>query len=269
MSYILSTTYSSGHGLVAAEYACGLAALLRCSVRLMYAYTVPITFGEMPLPVMPAEDARLLAAEHMETAIGKLRNRFPHVDISGELAYGDLADVLDEAARQSPPRLTVIGNDEEPDFDGWIGSHAAEILREAGYPVLAVPHSAVFRGPAHICIAGDSRSIGAGASVDILTRLQEACDTRITVLHILAEGESPVAFADSTLGRQLAKCNAAYVELQAPGAVDGAIASYAASQETDWLAVVPHQYGFWEGLFHKSHTTHMLHLAHLPILALH
>jgi nucleotide-binding universal stress UspA family protein len=235
----------------------------------MYAYTVPVTFGEMPLPVMPAEDARTLAASHMDEALAKLRSRHPGADISSELAYGDLTDVLDEAAQKAPPFLTVIGNDEERDFDGWIGSHAADMLREAGHPVLAVPHTAVFRSPGHICIAGDGRSIGAGASVDVLMRLQEACNARITVLHILAEGETPVAFADSTLGRQLAKSGAAYVELQASGAVDGTIADYAASQEVDWLAVIPHQYGFWEGLFHKSHTTHMLHLAHLPILALH
>ena len=267
MSYLLSTTYPSAQGLVAAEYACGLAATLGCSVKLLHAYIVPITFGEMPLPIMPAEDARDLAAGQMDTAIAKLRSKYPDVGISSDLTYGNLADVLYEAARNAPPLLTIIGNDEE-DVNGWIGSNATEMLREAGHPVLAVPHTAVYSKPVHICIAGDGRSIAEGASVDILLRLQEACDLRITVLHILAEGEMPVVFTDSALGRQLARSGATYVELPASGAVDATIAGYAASQRMDWLALIPHHYGFWEGLFHKSHTAHMLHLAHLPILAL-
>jgi hypothetical protein len=51
--------------------------------------------------------------------------------------------------------------------------------------------------------------------------------------------------------------------------VDEAITNYAGTHGMDWLAVIPHHYGFWEGLFHKSHTERMLKLAHIPILALH
>ncbi len=269
MSYILTTSYPSPQGLVAAGYACGLATTLACPVRLVQAYTVPVTFGEMPLPVMPAEDARSLAAGQMDGALSRLREAFPGLDIEARVVYGDLADVLDEAAAESAPLLTVIGNDEEADIDGWIGIHAADMLREAGQPVLAVPHSAVYRAPRHICIAGDGRSIAGGAPVEVLLRLQRSCAFRLTVLHILGDDESPVAFPDSTLGRQLAPGAAEYVELPASGAVDETIAAYAEAQGMDWLAIIPHHYGFWEGIFHKSHTTQMLHLAQLPILALH
>jgi nucleotide-binding universal stress UspA family protein len=266
MPYLLSTTYPSANGLAAAEYACGLAATLGCSVRLIHAYTVPVTFGEMPLPIMPADDVRALAARQMDTAMAELRSKYPAAGISSDLAYGTLPDVLDEAAQDDPPLLAIIGNDEEAD---WIGSNATDMLREARCAVLAVPHTAVFQKPAHVCIAVDGRSIAEGASVEALLRLHEACGFRITVLHILTEGETPVSFPDAALGKQLVMHGAGYIELPASDAVDSTVAGYAASQDVDWLAVIPHHYGFWKGLFHKSHTANMLHLAHLPILALH
>ena len=268
MPYILSTTYPSAHGLVAAEYACGLAAALHCPVKFLHGYIVPVTFGEMPMPVMPADDARTLAAGQMDAAMEKLRARFPDAVVSSDVVYGDLADVLNEAADEDQPLLTIIGNDEDVDMEGWIGTHARHMLRDAGHPVLAVPPTAVYHRPEHICLAVDSRSIADGASISSLSTLQVACNFRITVLHILDEGEGPVLFAGTTLGRQLAGMGAAYIELSASGAVDGTIAAYAASEGMDWLAIIPHQYGFLEGLFHRSHTAHMLHLAHLPILAL-
>ena len=269
MSYILSTTYPSVQGLVAAEYACGMAATLACPVRLLHAYIVPVTFGEMPLPVMPADDARHLALDQMNSALTRLREKFPEADISGDVLYGDLADVLDEAADEVPPLLTIIGNDEDVDTEGWIGNNATHMLREAGHPVLAVPHAAAYRKPAHVCLAVDGRSIEEGASVETLLRLQASCGFRITVLHILRDGEIPAVFTGTTLGKQLASGNPLYVELSSSGAVDTLIAQFTSAHGMDWLAVIPHQYGFWEGLFHKSHTAQMLHVAQLPILALH
>jgi nucleotide-binding universal stress UspA family protein len=246
-----------------------MAATLGCPVRLLHAYVVPVTFGEMPLPVMPAEDARQLAVDQLNSALASLRSKFPDADISGDVLYGDLADVLDEAANEVAPLLIVIGNDEDTDAEGWIGSNATHMLREAGHPVLAVPHAAVYRKPEHVCIAVDSRSIDEGASVEALLRLQTSCGFRITVLHILRDGEVLAAFTQTTLGKQLTAGDPLYVELSSSGAVDTLISNFASTHGMDWLAVIPHQYGFWEGLFHKSHTAQMLHIAQLPILALH
>lgn len=270
MSYLLSAIYSSSqYGLTAAEYACGLADILKCPVRLVHSYVLPISISEIPLPVMAAEDVRSVAAVYMDESVIKLRNRWPDIDITGDIAYGDLADVLDEISQAKKPLLTIIGNDEENDADVWIGSNTGAMLREGDNPVLAVPYTAIFQQPAHVCIASDGQSIAEGASVDVLLQLKEAMNFGITVLHVKTEGGPVITFPESTLGIQLNAANVKYVEISAPGTVNDAITAYTTAHGVDWLAVIPHHYTFWQGLFHKSHTSQMLHMAHMPVLALH
>jgi nucleotide-binding universal stress UspA family protein len=270
MSYILSTSNTSSKGLQAAEYAAGLAMELSCPLLLAYAYVVPVTFGEVPLPVMPADEAKRIAEEHAVAARKAIEARFPDLYVTTDVAYGDLADVLEEIVQRKTPWLTIIGNDEEPDAEGLIGVYARRMLREAGHPVLAVPHSTVFSVPKHVGIAVDDRCLNEGAALESLAQLRGLLGFRISVLRVLTEDSKPTDFSETKLGKQLSGESVSYVELPPSGAVDQAIAEYAVGPGAmDWIAIVPHHYNFWEGLFHRSHTTHMLHLVHKPILALH
>lgn len=270
MSYILSTTNTSVNGFHAAEYAAGLAMTLECPLRLVYAHVVPVTFGEVPLPVMPADEARRIAEEQAGAARQNLEAKFPQLNIQTEVAYGDLADVLEETANRELPWLTVIGNDEESDSEGLIGIYASRMLRQAGHPVLAVPHAVPFEIPKHVGIAVDDRCIHEGVPVELLALLSKQLGFRISILHVLTEDSEPLDFEDTRLWWQLGGVNASYVELAPSSSVDEAIAQYAVgSGEMDWIAVVPHHYNFWEGLFHRSHTARMLHLVKRPVLAIH
>lgn len=270
MSYILSTTNASVNGLHAAEYAAGLAGSLKCPLRLVYAYVVPVTFGEVPLPVMPADEAKRIADDQATAARKNLGAKFPGLEIQTEVAYGDLADVLEETANREQPWLTVIGNDEEPDSEGLIGIYASRMLRQAGHPVLAVPHATPFSVPRHVGIAVDDRCIHEGVPAELLAALCKQLGFRLSVLHVLTEDSEPLDFEDTRLGWQLGGIDASYVELPPSESVDEAIAQYAiGAGAMDWIALVPHHYNFWEGLFHRSHTARMLHVAQRPVLAIH
>ncbi len=274
MSYILTAVYAAGAGNnTAASYAAGLASAVGLPLRIIYPYVVPVALGEMPMPLLPVEEVREAAMGRLTAAEKMLQSQYPALPISSDAAYGTLEDLLDEACERDAPLLTVIGNDEEgADSGGWIGSAGADILRNGGWPVLAVPGSASFARPQHICLACDAQSIRDGVPAASLLQLQSVLGFRITVLHVLGAGEEvTVTFKGSALEKSLASAamEVRYVEISGEGAVDEAIAAFADSHGIDWLALAPHHYGFWEGLFHKSHTSHLLRLAHVPVLGLH
>jgi nucleotide-binding universal stress UspA family protein len=120
----------------------------------------------------------------------------------------------------------------------------------------------------HVCLACDSRTISEGLNTSPLQEWQQRLRFRLTVLHVNQAKEAAI-FEGSMLEQQLASMSAGYAEVSVEGEVDKAIAAFAEMHGMDWLAMAPHHYGFWEGLFHKSHTSRVLHLAHVPVLALH
>lgn len=270
MSHILTTVYATDGGDDAASYAAALADALALPLRIIYPFTVPITIGEMPMPLMPVEDIQRSATERLSAVKEKLAQQYSALSITTEPAYGVLADLLDTDDDTAAPLLTIISNDEAEDADSWMGDETADILREGRRPVLAVPQKAAFRAPQQVCLACDARSIREGLPLTTLLELQQKLGFKITVLHVAGTDEHElITYEGSTLQAQLAGRSAGYAEVSVTGAVDEAIAAFADAHGIDWLALAPHHYGFWEGLFHKSHTSRVLHLAHVPVLALH
>lgn len=269
MSYILTTVYPTSNGDAAAHYAAGLALASNLPLRIVYPYTVPVSVGEIPMPMLSVEEVREAANSRIAEVMKSLTTLYPSLDVKGDAAYGMLTEILDDEVAESKPApmLTVIGNDEE-DSDAWMGRETANILRQGGQPVLAVPHTATFRIPQHICLACDTTTIKEGLNVAALQVWQQRLRFRLTVLHV-SQTEEVANYEGSVLEEQLVSMNAGYAEISATREVDKAIADFAELHGMDWLAMAPHHYGFWEGLFHKSHTSRVLHLAHVPVLALH
>jgi nucleotide-binding universal stress UspA family protein len=194
MSYIITTTYPSSVGRIAAQYACNLASSLGIPVHLLHGYTVPVTFGDVPLPVISVDDILNITTERVNSSLAQLKAQYPAIQISSDISYGDFGDLLEEEASKKEPLMAVIGNDEELDSNVWIGSNASSLLREAPMPVLAVPQSSEIKTPQQVCLACDSKSINEGHPVDILLKLHATYNLRITVLHLLSNDEIPIIF---------------------------------------------------------------------------
>ncbi len=269
MSYILSTLYDFEGGDAVAIYAAGLADTLGLPLRIVYPYIIPVALGEMPMPLLPVEEVRAAADSRLTRICNALKDGFPALSVSTEIAYGTLADVLDDNSTDDLPLLTIIGNEYGKEEEEWLAGDSATILREGRGPVLAIAADAPFKSPRHICLACDAQTLRDGLAVAPLQMLGAKLGFRVTVLHVKNESEESLVFAGSVLQRQLEGAEAGYVEISSGGDVDGAIAAFAEAHGMDWLAIAPHHYGFWAGLFHKSHTTRVLHLAHIPVLALH
>ncbi len=269
MSYILTAIHTADGGDAAADYAAALAEAAGLPLRVIHAYTVPVALGEMPMPLVPISEVRDAAAARLANTVAGIQSRHPSLMITSEASYGMMADLLGDECERNPPLLTIVGSDKEDEEGGWMGSATTDLLREGAGPVLAVSAKSFFSRPQRVCLACDARSIREGIPVAALLRLQGLLGFQITVLHVTAGGEDAATFSGSALEGALTGISASYAEVSGEGEVDAAIAAFADAHGMDWLALAPHHYGFWAGLFHKSHTSRVLHLAHVPVLALH
>ncbi len=270
MSFVLAATYPNEADNFSVHYAAGLAAGLQLPLRIICPYTVPLAVGEMPMPLLPVEEVRDAAQARVESLKSDFQRQYPNLRVSGDLVYGTLADVVNEAARSGLERaaLSVVPNGAGGDADSWLGSEVASLLRESRASLLAVPAGVPFRTPRHVCIACDFKGVQEGLPLLNLLRLKTALGFRLTVLHVLQSGDAPIQFERSMLQNQLVGTASSFSEITANDGVDKAIAGFVSGQAVDWLAVAPHHYGFWEGLFHRSHTVRLLEGTKVPIFSL-
>lgn len=271
MSFILTATYPGDTAYSSVHFSAGLALALQLPLQVVLPYTVPLAVGEMPMPLLPVEEVRDAAQGRLDALRQDLQARYPALQISTGLAYGTTQDALQDAASSGTNRaaITVVNNGDDANAESWFGMDSVNIMRENQGLVLAVPQGLGFRVPRHICLACDGKGIQDGIPVSDLIALKAKLNFRLTVLHVKEAGSISSGYENSNLQEQLAGAAASFAEISASGAVDQTIADYVQSQSVDWVAMSPHHRGFWESLFHRSHTARMLSLARIPVMALH
>jgi nucleotide-binding universal stress UspA family protein len=269
MSYVLTICYPAAQASATQDYAARLATALNCPLHLVHSYTIPYVVGEFPVPVITPDDQRHIAEQQLQAVEGRLRARFPALDIKTALRYGIPADVLAESVENEAPLVVILGNDESDHGETWIGTDTATMMAELAAPVLALSSATENPEISHVCLAIDRDSISEGVGLAGLEQLQEALNFRLTVVTVLKESEGEPAAA-SELQRKLERIGASFVLLQNSGeALSEQLIGFAAAEGADCLAVVRHERGFWNELFHKSHTGAILRKVHLPVLAFH
>lgn len=266
---VLTALHSGNGGDTAVHYAAALANSISVPLRIINPFIVPITLGEMPMPLIPVEEVRAAAEKHLDKVVSEISHTYSGLELVTNTCFGALSDILEEENNASKPLLTVLAHENPDDPDSWIGGDSSDILREGQGCVLVVTPKAQFNGLQHVCLACDTKSIIEGLPVEEFLKLQERLGFRTTVLHVVTAEDEGSPFPGSKLEAQLAGIHLSYAEISALGEVDQAIAAFPDSHQVDWLAMAPHQYGFWTGLFHKSHTTKVLNLSHVPVLGLH
>jgi len=269
MSYVLTICYPAAQANATQQFAARLAVTLHCPLHVLHSYTIPYVVGEFPVPVITPDDQRSLATRQIEASAQKLRAEFPDLEIKTELQYGIPADVLADAVEQEQPLIVVLGNDESDQGESWIGTDTAAMMAELSAPVLALSSTTGPSGISHVCLALDRDFLSTGSRLAGLERLQQALEFRLTVVTVLS-GNDDARSEGSALQHQLEKAGARFVVLQASGdELSEQLINFATAGGADCLAVLKHERGFWNALFHRSNTGAILRHVNLPVLAFH
>jgi nucleotide-binding universal stress UspA family protein len=271
MSHIVAATDFSGVAQNAVHYACKMAQEINQSVTVIHAFIIPVTFSDNPLPIIPIDESREIAEERMQQIVADLGKQYADLNISYRILFGDVVDVLGEYAEEHNPSMIVLGNSGGGDSAMWLGSNVVSTLRNLRTTTIAVPVDGKYTGIGKICFACDFRHITDKLPSKEITRLTEKTGARLHILNIDFNNkhfnpENPLE--TSELHQSLASLDPVYHFVENEH-TDEAIQSFVDANQMDWLMIMPHKHGFFEGLFHKGHTKAMVKMSHVPIVAVH
>ena len=270
MSLIITATDFSATGNNAVNYACALAAAYRSEVVIIHTFIMPVMFSEIPVPATLINDEQNDATAQMRVLTADLQAANPGLDIKGKIAYGDLADALEEYEQNNNnPWVVIIGNNSQ-DNNTAFDSTLLETLKNSKYPVLAVPSGTTYQPVKKMCFTYDNKYPGSDLALMQLRDLQQRLGA---VLHVLyanpdVPNQDNHKGIDSNSQAILADADPKY-HYSYGVSIENTISTFVTEEKPDWLVVMPRRHSFFESIFHKSHTKAMAHSINIPLLALH
>ena len=271
MSLIVTATDFSDVAANAVHYACNLAIASSAEVVVMHAFILPVAFNDVPMPVVPIDEARQSAEEGINSFVAELQRAYPTLTISGKVSYGDITDSLQEYAEETQPSVVVIGNSGEEGMSFWWGSNMLSALKNLPCPVVAVPLASKHNGIKNICFACDYKDISEKLPVKQLLDIIKMTGAQLHVLNVSHDNSNftPDTPLDSGLLHEMLQEAAPVYHYTDSKDIDAGIQNFIESNSMDWLVVMPHKHSFFAGLFHKSHTSSMARMSHVPLVAIH
>ena len=271
MSLIIAATDFTEAGNNAVQYACRLATTQNAEVVIFHAYVVPVSFDEMPIQVMPIEDAKNIAEDNMDSIIKEMKSQFPDTEITDKIGYGDIIDNLEEYSTGSAqPWLIVVGNSNTGTSANWLDSNMIQAFHKLKCPVLAIPPNVVYKSINRICFAYDNVYIGAENAI---TQLEDIVTSINAELHIVytspdVMNRDNIPDIESNIKTLLKRLTPKY-HIIFDAIIESEIPNFIAAHRIDWLIVMPRHHSFFENIFHRSHTKAIAHSINIPLVALH
>ena len=153
------------------------------------------------------------------------------------------------------------------------GNTTTHLIHQGKFPILAVPGEATFNGIAKILFAFNPSSINEENNLQALMDIAGIFNAQIQICHIgktlqpLIKDDNNSTTVSAELENALNETNHTYEEIAASDVFKG-LEEAIENWEPDLLVMVPHKYGLWESIWHKSKTIKMAKRTHIPLLTL-
>lgn len=267
MAQIIMATDFSPVAQHAAVYAAHLARYLQMDLVLFHAYIIPFAYTDSAVPLLNAEEVKVIADDSMDVERLRLKAIEPSLSVTSRIVPGDLIDCLREEISENSPQLIVLGTSGDQEDSILWGSMAVKALRAFTVPVLTVPSKASWTPLSKICFAADYHTINSNTPFSEISSWTKLMNARLSVVHIdtpPAEAMSPPVLLQTSL----AELDPDYHSVSTDKIQEG-VQAFINHHQIDWLILIPRKFGFWKSLFHKSRTKMMAQVSHIPILSLH
>jgi nucleotide-binding universal stress UspA family protein len=271
MKTIIVATDYSGSANNAIKYAAALAMRTNSTLVLVNSFELSVAAANTLLP-----------ASSMDEMFSENKKRLKDIAINTSQTFGIpvkcrtgtsfLRGELDYQVEHLDADLVVVGMSEscsKHEFE----NDTISIIRHAKYPVLAIPEDASFEEISKILFAFDPDCMHAANKLPLLIEVAELFNAQIEVCHVQKK-ESSITVNQYYPGNVPINVEGLpdkvlhlYKDITEVDVVKG-IESGIKDFKPDLLVMVPHKYGFWESIWHKSKTSKMTRRTHIPLLAL-
>src|SRR6476620_2365331 len=150
MKEILVATDFSDAAENAVHYACNLAKDLNASVTILHSFIIPVTFSDVPMPIMPIDEGRRIAEDRINELSASLKQSYSGVEIKSKIMFGDIIDCIEEHSEAGAPLFVVLGNSGSGESSFWLGSNVLSGLKNLRQNVIALSPDVKYRKPEKI-----------------------------------------------------------------------------------------------------------------------
>lgn len=274
MKPIIAATDFSPVSLNSVNYAADMAQSIGASLLLFNVYNVPVSFTDMPLALMSAEEMKKASESQLEN----LKNKLLHISsgklsISTEARMGNTADELEDLCKKVNPFAVVMGTKGSSGIERiFFGSTALTAIRHLTCPVICVPPGKEFgTGIRKIGFACDFRQVVETTPVHLI---KEFVKTFKAGLHIINVDYNNKHFRPETpeqsflLHSMLEELRPQYHFINNQDIEEG-ISTFAETNNLDLLIAIPKKHKLLDILFKPSSTKKLVIHSHIPVMCIH
>lgn len=266
---ILATDFSPS-ALNAANYAADLATSLEGELLLMHTNHLFESHAEMPSPATQSELERDANAGIQELK-NNLKRKYGNLNIKTKVGSGPLIKELKHLTEEIKPYCVVMGSQGASVADYRIfGSQTVQVMKQASWPVIAVPNGTRFKTFKKIGIACDLKNGIDHIPADYIKNLVHDFNASLHILNSTDEPDkqSEIIQEASALMDLLSPVNHEFHFINNSDN-DKGIIDFTEENNVDLLIVLPKKHTLFDKLTHKSHTQQIALQLQVPVMALH
>ncbi|MEP6948542.1 MAG: universal stress protein [Ginsengibacter sp.] len=271
MKTIIVATDYSGSANNAIKYAAALARHTNSTLVLVNSFELSVSAANTLLPASSVDDLISINRKRLKDIAIDTSNTFG-IPVKYRSGTSFLRGELDNQVERLDAELVIVGMSESGSRHEY-ENNTISIIRHAKYPVLAIPGDASFEGISKILFAFDPDCMLAANKLPLLVEVAAFFNAEVQVCHIEKKecaittnqyhpGNTPI-----NVEGLLNKVAHLYKDIAEDDVVKG-IECGIKDFKPDLLVMVPHKYGFWESMWHKSKTSKMTRRTHIPLLVL-
>jgi nucleotide-binding universal stress UspA family protein len=261
----------------AIRFAVAIALRTGAKLTLFHSVHLPLQTGEMvayAVNELEREAAKQLGDKAEEITNWLEKERFRQLEVRHLVQVGFAADQVVLLAEDAHSDLVVMGTHGAGALEGrLLGSNASAVMRRLKCPVLVVPQDAEFAGFKRILYGTDMQEINRPA-LKLLADFAGHFDAELHVLHVLTEGEKLGPEQANSFKDQFQKAvhypklGFHIVDAEAD-TISEVVDEFVTRHNIELVAMLTHQRGFFDQLFHPSLTKKIAVQARGPLLAFH
>lgn len=275
MNTILVPTDFSIAAKNAATYAIKFAKQVNCKKIVLYnAYQAPIiTDANMAVvDAVDIDDLKKISENNLVDFKESLKEESESIELETLCEYGSVTLDINDVCKNTGAEIIVMGvTGIGKVAESLIGSFAIDVARKANVPVIVVPPDAGFTAIEEIMLACDFSKVVESTPVTPIKKILNETKAKLFVVNIdhnNKHNNANTTFESLMLDTLLQGYNPEYHFLDNEDFV-AAINKFALEKQVDLIITIPKKMGWFDGLFHKSHTKALAFHSHVPLMVVH
>lgn len=228
-----------------------------------------LEFSGSPYVMQVKEELAFESEKGLKQELSILKRVFPEAVIELLSSFGSLIDVVHERIREDHPDLIVLGCRGESALENFLlGSNAYEVIKNVKAPILVIPKSAQFKKPEKIVFATDLKDVDKDEIMNPVREIIDRYRSALMFVNVLDDEYVNRLDAESKIAAHFPNINLSFNFVEGDD-VGKSINKFMDENDAEMIALVRHNVGFFDRIFHPSITKQMvLHPEH-PMLILH